>query len=214
MVGRCRDRIHPLLAEHSHRSWHVRTQNPKQLTQFKNLLVKARSWKSFVTKTSPADAVPSDTDSNRDNRELDGTGDVEDDLALILEEFKKANIKLARLNSKNKDAKKCLLVLNKMMKPFKSPFPVCWVDDLRSAVWNRIGLIWVKTKTPTRKPDWPPVALKEGSTVNDLAEKVHKDFIRTFKYARIWGKSVKHDGTNAGMEHVLLEGDIVEFHLR
>ena len=40
------------------------------------------------------------------------------------------------------------------------------------------------------------------------------DFIEKFNFARIWGKSVKHSGSNVGLEHVLKEGDIVEIHTK
>jgi len=48
-----------------------------------------------------------------------------------------------------------------------------------------------------------------GSTVEDLAARVHRDFLQTLKAARVWGSGV-HDGQLVGRDHVLHEGDIVE----
>ncbi len=100
------------------------------------------------------------------------------------------------------------------MKSFKSPYPVCWVDDLKDGIWNMLDLIYVQTKLQGKKPAWPPVALNKGSNIQDLAEIVHKDFVKSFKYARIWGKSIKHNGTTVGIDHILKEGDIVEIHTK
>ena len=79
---------------------------------------------------------------------------------------------------------------------------------------EKIKPIKVKTKTPGKKPDYPPVPLKRGSTIKDLAEHVHKDFIKKFKFARVWGKSVKYDNQRCGLNHILKDDDIVELHLK
>ncbi|MBI2148868.1 50S ribosome-binding GTPase [Candidatus Woesearchaeota archaeon] len=147
---------------------------------------------------------------------VDGTGNCEENLKIIEEEFSKAfvTLKKVKLQKTEAEIKNCLVVVNKLMKNFKCPYPVCWIDDLKDAIWSMLDLVYVQTKTPGKKPDWPPVALTIGSTVRDLAEIVHKDFVKNFKYARIWGKSVKHDGSTVGFEHVLKEGDIVEIHTK
>jgi len=58
------------------------------------------------------------------------------------------------------------------------------------------------------------VALKKGSKLKDIASEVHKDFIKKFKFARVWGSSVKHQGVRAGLDHVLNDEDTVELHLK
>ena len=147
---------------------------------------------------------------------IDGGRDCEVDLKIIDREFNKVFVSLKKVkkNETMNEVRKCLVVVNKVMKNFKCSYPVCWVDDLKQGVWNMLDLIYVQTKTPGKKSDWPPVALNKKSTVRDLAGMVHKDFIKNFKYARIWGKSVKHDRSTVGLEHVLNEGDIVEIHTK
>ena len=57
-----------------------------------------------------------------------------------------------------------------------------------------------------------PIVLERGSTLEDAAAEVHKDFRAGMKYARIWG-SGKHDGVMAKRDHILQDGDIIELHL-
>jgi hypothetical protein len=52
--------------------------------------------------------------------------------------------------------------------------------------------------------------LKQGATVKELAGTIHKDFLRNFKYAKIWGSSAKFPGQACGFEHKLQDKDIVE----
>jgi len=145
---------------------------------------------------------------------LDGNNNFDADLKIIEDEFSKSLVALKKIKqlATTYEIKKCLVVLNKVMKPYKCPYPVCWVDDIKRGIWTMLDLVYVQTKTQGRKPDWPPVALKVGSNLKDLAGLVHKDFVKNFKYARVWGKSVKHHGSTVGLEHVLKEGDIVEIH--
>ena len=70
----------------------------------------------------------------------------------------------------------------------------------------------IYTKQPRKKHDYPPLALEKGASVRDLANNVHKDFVRNFKFARVWGKSAKFEGQRVGIDHKLKDEDIVEFH--
>ena len=87
-------------------------------------------------------------------------------------------------------------------------------EDIKDLIWNFLGLIKVYTKQPSKKPDYPPIALKKGSIVKDLATYIHKDFLRKFDFARITGKSVKFNGARVGLDHKLEDEDIIEFHLK
>ncbi len=143
---------------------------------------------------------------------LDGTRDCATDLEIIKKEFDNSSIKLRSI--KDKDGMNCLFVVNKVLRNFKCKYRICWIDDLKEAIWGNLGLIYVYTKQPGKEKELPPVALKKGSTVQELASIVHKDFVKGFKYARVWGKSVKYFGLTVGLDHKLQENDIVEFHTK
>ena len=95
---------------------------------------------------------------------------------------------------------------------FKGIIINCNDKNIKEKIWKSLNLIYVYTKTPGKEKDYPPVALSKKSTVKELALKVHKDFIKNFDFARIWGKSVKFPAMRVGLTHKLEEGDIVEFH--
>ncbi|MEK6826450.1 MAG: GTPase [Nanoarchaeota archaeon] len=85
--------------------------------------------------------------------------------------------------------------------------------DLLDQIWKRLPIIKVRTKMPGKDPDYPPVALPKDSTIKDLAEHIHKDFLKNFKFARVWGSS-KFLGQMQGLNYQLHDDDIVEFHLK
>ena len=87
------------------------------------------------------------------------------------------------------------------------------LDELRLAIFRLLDIIRVYTKVPGGKPDYEdPIVLESGSTLEEAAASVHKDFARKMKYARIWG-SGKFDGVMAKREHILQDGDIIELHV-
>ncbi len=47
--------------------------------------------------------------------------------------------------------------------------------------------------------------------VLDFASQIHKDFVQSLKFARIWGKE-KYDGQMLQRDYVLRDGDIIELH--
>jgi hypothetical protein len=73
-------------------------------------------------------------------------------------------------------------------------------------------IIRVYTKAPGKKPDLDnPFVLAKKSTLEELASKIHKDFMINLKFARVWGESV-FDGQMVQKDHVLQDGDVVEIH--
>ena len=103
---------------------------------------------------------------------------------------------------------------------YGSSFPVIAVsarentglDEMRQVIYEKLDIIRVYTKSPGKKADSEdPMILRKGSTVEDAAEDVHKDFRNRFKYAQVWG-SGKFNGQRVKRGYVLEDGDIVELH--
>jgi ribosome-interacting GTPase 1 len=87
------------------------------------------------------------------------------------------------------------------------------LDEFKRAIYQALNIIRVYTKTPGSKADLTdPMVLEKGSTLEEAAEALHKDFYQNLKYAVVWG-SGKYDGQRVAKRHVLQDGDIVEFHI-
>jgi len=87
------------------------------------------------------------------------------------------------------------------------------LEELKHEIYQMLDIIRVYTKAPGQKPDLnDPIILERGSTVEDAAAEVHKDFAAKLKYARVWG-SGKHDGLMVKRDHILQDGDVIELHL-
>jgi len=87
------------------------------------------------------------------------------------------------------------------------------LERLKWAVFEQLEIIRVYPKPPREEPDFSrPFVLKKGSTVEEFAGKIHKDFLEKLKSARVWGKGV-HDGQMVGRDYVLHDGDVVELRI-
>ena len=83
-------------------------------------------------------------------------------------------------------------------------------------IFRKLNFIRVYCKEVGKKADLDvPMIMFKGATIKDLCEKLHRDFVNKFKFARIWGPSAKFPGQELKrLEHALVDGDIVELHLR
>eukprot|EP01091_Cochliopodium_minus_P015954 TRINITY_DN581_c0_g4_i1.p1 TRINITY_DN581_c0_g4~~TRINITY_DN581_c0_g4_i1.p1 ORF type:complete len:366 (+),score=111.56 TRINITY_DN581_c0_g4_i1:48-1145(+) len=121
----------------------------------------------------------------------------------------------------------CLYVLNKIdaitMEELeiicKIPHyvPVCaqleWnFDELLDKIWKYLDLIRVYTKPKGTIPDYsaPIVLRKSECSVEFLCKRIHKDILRNFKYAYVWGSSVRHFPQRVGKDHILHDEDVIQ----
>jgi len=84
------------------------------------------------------------------------------------------------------------------------------IEKLKRQIWDNLGKIRVYTKTPGKKAEDKPIIFKSKAKVKDVVQEVHKSFLKHFRYAKIWGKSVKFNGATVGLKHALADKDIVE----
>lgn len=83
-------------------------------------------------------------------------------------------------------------------------------ERFKQVVFEQLGIVRVYAKPPGEEPDYgAPFVLKRGSTVEELAGKVHKDFLENLKSARVWGSS-DFEGQMVSRDYVLHDGDVVE----
>ncbi|MDH5362289.1 MAG: TGS domain-containing protein, partial [Aigarchaeota archaeon] len=82
-------------------------------------------------------------------------------------------------------------------------------DALSQRLFDLIGLIRVftiKDGVASEKPLVVPI----GSTVQDVANIIHRDLAGGLRYARVWGRSARFPGQRVGKDHLLETDDRVE----
>lgn len=145
------------------------------------------------------------------------------DLILILidaaEDVDKQTDELIKILDKRKlENKKILFVFNKcdVAKCDKlaiSAKEKIGLDELKQAIWSRLDLIRVYTKSPGKPKVVPPITLPKNSTVKDVAKSIHKDFLKEFSFARVFN-STPYSGQKVGLDFKLKDLDVVEIHIK
>lgn len=85
-------------------------------------------------------------------------------------------------------------------------------DDLLEKMWLYLNLIRIYTKPKGQLPDYnAPVVLQSfNNSIEDFCNRLHRNIIKEFKYALVWGSSVKHNPQKCGREHLLNDEDVVQ----
>jgi len=87
-------------------------------------------------------------------------------------------------------------------------------EPLRLVVYRMLGLVRTYSKLPGKPADLKdPFVLKKGTTVEELAGRIHKDIKSGLQYARIWSRDGKIDGLRVPRDYVIVEGDVCEIHI-
>lgn len=85
------------------------------------------------------------------------------------------------------------------------------IKELKEMIYGKLELINIFTKRKGEAADLEePLVVREGITMGEVCERLHRDLRKEFRYAMVWGKSVKHQPQRVGLEHVLVDGDIVQ----
>jgi len=87
------------------------------------------------------------------------------------------------------------------------------LEQLREAVWNLLRLIRVFPKNRNGTVAERPVLLPRGSTVKEFAQKIHREILEDFRYAKVWGASAKFPGQEVGLIHQLQDEDAVQLRI-
>eukprot|EP01130_Rhizamoeba_saxonica_P000402 TRINITY_DN10362_c0_g1_i1.p1 TRINITY_DN10362_c0_g1~~TRINITY_DN10362_c0_g1_i1.p1 ORF type:complete len:377 (+),score=77.39 TRINITY_DN10362_c0_g1_i1:26-1132(+) len=121
----------------------------------------------------------------------------------------------------------CIYILNKIdqitieeldiLYEMKNVVPVSahhqWnLDAILEEAWHSLDLVRIYTKPRGSLPDYnePVVLPRRNRTVADFCNHIHKHILKDFKYALVWGSSVRHNPQRVGREHVLNDEDVVQ----
>ena len=90
------------------------------------------------------------------------------------------------------------------------------VTELRDLLFSRLNLIRIYMKEYGKKPDMDePLIIRAPATVRNVCQAIHRDFTRKFRYAKVWGKSVRHAGQIIRtLDKAVADGDIIEIRVK
>lgn len=89
------------------------------------------------------------------------------------------------------------------------------IAELKDRIFEKLNLMRLYMKEVGKNPDLEePMIVRRGLTIEGVCNKIHRDFAKKFKFARIWGKSAKFPGqVFHKLDKVLEDGDIIEIHI-
>jgi small GTP-binding protein len=92
------------------------------------------------------------------------------------------------------------------------------LDYLLERMWDALGLVRVYTKKRGVAPDFSePLVLttgRNGVTVESACTQIHKDLVRDFKFAYVWGMSTKYNPQRCGLNHQLSDEDVIQVSIK
>ena len=87
------------------------------------------------------------------------------------------------------------------------------LDEMKDVLYEFLDVVRIYSKIPGKDPDMKkPFMVKRGSTVQDVAFKIHREFADKLKFAKVWG-SGKFDGQVVERDHIVEDEDILEIHV-
>jgi len=84
------------------------------------------------------------------------------------------------------------------------------LQPLREEIYRRLDFVRIYMRRRTGETDFEePMIVKNGTTIMDVCDKVHRNMKDDFRYAQVWGKSVRFGGQKVGMTHRLMDQDVL-----
>jgi uncharacterized protein len=84
------------------------------------------------------------------------------------------------------------------------------IKALREEIYRRLEFVRIYMRRRTGETDFEePMVVRGGATIADICDKVHRGMKDDFRYAQVWGKSVKFGGQKVGMTHRLEDQDVL-----
>ena len=89
------------------------------------------------------------------------------------------------------------------------------IEEMKDFIFDNLGFMSIFLKPQGQEADLvEPLIVKDTSTVRDVCAKLHRDFLRKFRYARVKGPSAKFDWQRVGLDHRLKDNDVLTVILR
>jgi len=84
------------------------------------------------------------------------------------------------------------------------------INQLKERIYNELQFIRVYLRPKGGETDFKePLIVRKGNTVMDVCNKLHRNLKKDFRFGLVWGKSVKFGGQRVGLNHVLIDEDVL-----
>ncbi len=84
------------------------------------------------------------------------------------------------------------------------------IELLKEKIYEKLKFIRIYMRPKGGETDYKePLIARDGDTVEDICNKLHRRMKRAFRYGLVWGKSVKFGGQRVGLTHILLDEDVL-----
>lgn len=81
---------------------------------------------------------------------------------------------------------------------------------LREEIYSKLDFLRIYLRRRTGETDFEePMIVRNGSTILEVCNKVHREMKNDFRYAQVWGRSVRFGGQRVGMTHRLMDEDVL-----
>ncbi|MGD0802859.1 MAG: GTP-binding protein [Candidatus Bathyarchaeia archaeon] len=86
------------------------------------------------------------------------------------------------------------------------------IDEFKEQLYQRLEFIRIYMRPKGGETDYKePLIVRRGYTVGDICDTLHKALRTDFKYAQVWGKSVRFGGQKVGLNHKMQDEDVLTF---
>ena len=84
------------------------------------------------------------------------------------------------------------------------------IEKLKKQIYNSLEFISIFMKPQGEKADLEePMVVRRGTSIAEICQRLHRDFVRKFRYSQVWGPSAKFPGQTVGLNHEVKDQDIV-----
>ncbi|CDJ66491.1 GTP-binding protein, putative [Eimeria necatrix] len=88
------------------------------------------------------------------------------------------------------------------------------LERLKRVVFEGLEIKRLYTKKKGELPDFTEPIILTGQrgpcTVGNAVSLIHKDLLKDFKFAFVWGASAKHQPQHVGLGHELADEDVIQ----
>jgi len=86
------------------------------------------------------------------------------------------------------------------------------LNKLKDAIYEKLTFIRIYMRPKGGETDYKdPLIIRNGSTVGTVLDTLHRGLRKNFRYAMVWGKSVRYGSQKVGLNHRLMDEDVLTY---